>query len=117
TLVAAGLAPIRQLRPLRPMSRQFPEAELTAMDSAWFNLVKYDSAVVSMNDGASVALYQRDPKRYRDLLKRTVDIHRRFHTEWPRLAQQYRDALGEITSPETWEKTFAPWTQEGEDRS
>jgi galactofuranosylgalactofuranosylrhamnosyl-N-acetylglucosaminyl-diphospho-decaprenol beta-1,5/1,6-galactofuranosyltransferase len=61
-----------------------------------------------------VALYKRDPAHYRDLLKRTVEIHRRFHREWPELAQQYRAALGEITSPEAWEKTFAPWT-EGED--
>ncbi len=112
TLVAAGLAPLRQLRPVREMSRSYPEAELPAMDSTWFNLVKYDSAVVSMNDGSSVALYQRDPALYRDLLKRTIEIHRRFHREWPQLAQQYRDALGDITSPESWEKTFAPYMAE-----
>ena len=97
------------------MSREYPEAELTAMDSGWYNLVKYDSAVVSMNDGSSVALYRRDPDRYRDLLKRTIAIHRRFHAEWPQLAQQYRDALGEITSPEAWEKTFAPYLDSGTD--
>ena len=112
TLVAAGLAPLRQLRPIREMSRQYPEAELPSMDSGWFNLVKYDSAVVSMNDGSSVALYQRDPAHYRDLMKRTIEIHRRFHREWPELARQYREALGEITSPEAWEKTFAPWTEQ-----
>lgn len=112
TLVAAGLAPLRQLRPVREMSRQYPEAELPSMDSGWFNLVKYDSAVVSMNDGSSVALYQRDPAHYRDLMKRTIDIHRRFHREWPQLARQYREALGEITSPEAWEKTFAPYTEQ-----
>ena len=39
-----------------------------------------------MNDGSSVALYQRDPAHYRDLLKRTIEIHRRFHREWPQLA-------------------------------
>lgn len=110
TLLAAGLAPIRQLRPVRSMSRDYPEAELTAMDSAWYNLVKYDSVVVSMNDGASVAFYQRQPEKYRDLLKRSIAIHRRFHRDWPRLAQQYRDALGDITSPEAWDKTFEPWT-------
>ncbi|NPD05527.1 glycosyltransferase [Nocardioides sp. zg-1308] len=115
TLVAAGLAPLRQLRPVREMSRHYPEAELPAMDSAWYNLVKYDSAVVSMNDGASVALYRRDPARYRDLMKRTIDIHRRFHREWPELARQYREALGDITSPEAWEKTFEPWT--GDERA
>ena len=107
--MAAALAPLRQLRPVRDMSQDYPETELTAMDASWYNLVKYDSAVVSMNDGSSVALYKRDPAHYRDLLKRTIEIHRRFHREWPELAQQYRDALGEITSPEAWEKTFAPW--------
>jgi len=111
TLVAAGLAPLRQLRPVREMSRTHPETELTAMDAAWFNLMKYDSAIVSMNDGGSVALYQRDPALYRDLLRRTIDIHRRFHAEWPALARTYRDALPEITSPEAWDKTFAPWTE------
>jgi galactofuranosylgalactofuranosylrhamnosyl-N-acetylglucosaminyl-diphospho-decaprenol beta-1,5/1,6-galactofuranosyltransferase len=109
-MISAGLAPIRQMRPLRPMSREFPEAELTAMDTVWFNLVKYDSVVVSMNDGTSVALYQRDPERYRDLLKRTVSIHRRFRKDWAKLAEQYRAALGDITSPEAWDKTFEPWT-------
>jgi len=112
SLISAGLAPIRQLRPQRELSRKFPEAELAAADAHWFNLVKYDSAVVSMNDGSSVALYQRDPERYRDLLKRTVAIHRTFRKEWPRLAKQYREALPEITSPEAWERTFAPWTDE-----
>ena len=110
TLMAAGLAPLRQLRPVREMAEDYPETELTAMDAGWFNLAKYDSVVVSMNDGSSVALYKRDPAHYRDLLKRTLEIHRRFRREWPALAQQYRDALGEITSPEAWEKTFAPWT-------
>jgi galactofuranosylgalactofuranosylrhamnosyl-N-acetylglucosaminyl-diphospho-decaprenol beta-1,5/1,6-galactofuranosyltransferase len=113
TLVAAGLAPLRQLRPLRPMSREFPEAELAAADAGWFNLVKYDSVVVSMNDGGSMALYQRDPETYRDLLKRTVEIHARFYREWPRLAREYRAALAEVTSPEAWDRTFAPYTGEG----
>lgn len=109
-LVAAGLAPLRQLRPVRGMSKEFPEAELTAMDTIWFNLVKYDSAVVSMNDGTSVALYQRDPDHYRDLLRRTVEIHLRLHREWPRLAKEYREALDRVTSPQAWEATFEPWT-------
>jgi galactofuranosylgalactofuranosylrhamnosyl-N-acetylglucosaminyl-diphospho-decaprenol beta-1,5/1,6-galactofuranosyltransferase len=115
-LLAAGMAPLRQLRPLRPLSRRYPEAELTAADTNWKNLVLFDSAVVSMNDGTSLALYERDPDRYRDLLKRTVSIHTRLYREWPRLAEQYRAALADITSPEAWEKTFEPWTgDESED--
>ena len=37
-LITAGLAPIRQLRPTREMSQEFPEAELTAMDAKWYRL-------------------------------------------------------------------------------
>jgi galactofuranosylgalactofuranosylrhamnosyl-N-acetylglucosaminyl-diphospho-decaprenol beta-1,5/1,6-galactofuranosyltransferase len=108
-LVTAALAPIRQFRAPRKLSREFPEAELTAMDAKWYRLANYDSVIVSMNDGSSAALYQRDPDHYRDLLKRTVEIHQRLHREWPRLAEEYRQALGEITSPAAWERTFAPW--------
>jgi galactofuranosylgalactofuranosylrhamnosyl-N-acetylglucosaminyl-diphospho-decaprenol beta-1,5/1,6-galactofuranosyltransferase len=108
-LITAGLAPIRQLRPVRPLSQEFPEVDLTAMDALWYRLASYDSAVVSMNDGTSAALYRRDPERFRDLLRKTIDIHRRFQQEWPTLAQQYRTALPEITSPQAWEETLAPW--------
>ncbi len=109
-LVTAGLAPIRQLRPVREMSKEHPEAELTAMDAKWYRLASYDSAIVSMNDGTSAALYRRDPEHYKELLRKTVAIHAQLHREWPRLAAEYRAALADITSPETWENTFRPWT-------
>ena len=80
------------------------------MDAKWYRLARYDSAIVSMNDGTSAALYQRDPERFRDLLRKTIEIHERLRREWPRLAEEYRAALGEITSPEAWEETFRPWT-------
>ena len=110
-LVTAGLAPIRQLRPVREMSKEHPEAELTAMDAKWYRLATYDSAIVSMNDGASAALYRRDPQHYRELLRKTIAIHAQLHREWPRLAAEYRAALPDITSPEAWEETFRPWTE------
>ena len=105
-LVTAGLAPIRQLRPTRDLAREFPEAEILAMDAKWYRLARYDSAVVSMPDGTSAALYQRDPAKFRDLLRRTLEIHQQLHREWPELAEHYRSKLGEITSPETWAETF-----------
>ncbi|HET8665375.1 MAG TPA: glycosyltransferase [Nocardioides sp.] len=110
-LVTAGLAPIRQLRPVREMAKEFPEAELTAMDAKWYRLASYDSAIVSMNDGSSAALYRRDPERYKELLRKTIAIHAQLHREWPRLAAEYRAALAEITSPEAWEETLRPWTE------
>lgn len=106
----ALMQPLRQLRKPRDMAKQNPEAEIPAMDARWYKIARYDSAVVSMPDGTGAALYQRDRAKFVDLLKRTVEIHRRLGAEWESLSEQYRDALDEITSPEAWEKTFAPWT-------
>ena len=38
TLVNAGLQPLRQLKPARPLSREFPEVEIRAMDASWYRL-------------------------------------------------------------------------------
>jgi galactofuranosylgalactofuranosylrhamnosyl-N-acetylglucosaminyl-diphospho-decaprenol beta-1,5/1,6-galactofuranosyltransferase len=114
-LITAGLAPIRHLKRPRQLSREYPEVEIRAMDAKWYRLASFDSAVVSMNDGTSAALYVRDNERFKDLVKRTLAIHARYRKEWPALAQQYREALADITSPEAWEKTFAPWTDGGAD--
>jgi galactofuranosylgalactofuranosylrhamnosyl-N-acetylglucosaminyl-diphospho-decaprenol beta-1,5/1,6-galactofuranosyltransferase len=105
----ALMAPIRQMKKPRELSREFPEVELPAMDAQWYRLTKADSAVVSMPDGTSAALYQRDPEMFRELTSKTIEIHRRLLREWPRLAAEYRQALDDVTSPATWEKTFAPW--------
>jgi galactofuranosylgalactofuranosylrhamnosyl-N-acetylglucosaminyl-diphospho-decaprenol beta-1,5/1,6-galactofuranosyltransferase len=109
-LVTAGLSPIRHLRRARELSRDYPEVEIRAVDAKWYRLASYDSAVVSMNDGTSAALYRRDPEKFRELVKKTAELHQRLTREWPRLAADYRAALPEITSPETWERTFRPWT-------
>ena len=39
-LVTAGLAPLRHLSRPRRMSREFPEAEITAMDAKWYRLAQ-----------------------------------------------------------------------------
>ncbi|MBM9459333.1 glycosyltransferase [Nocardioides sp. zg-536] len=113
-LVTAGLAPIRQLRKPRSLAGEFPEVEIRAMDAKWYRIANFDSAVVSMNDGTSAALYVRDRERYKALVRRSLELHRRFRRDWDDIAAQYRAALGEITSPQTWEQTFAPWTGEDE---
>jgi galactofuranosylgalactofuranosylrhamnosyl-N-acetylglucosaminyl-diphospho-decaprenol beta-1,5/1,6-galactofuranosyltransferase len=110
SLIAAGLGPLRHLTPERELSREYPEAEVRAMDAKWYRLAGYDSAVVSMPDGTSAALYQRDARRYREMIRRTLAIHDRLRREWPRLAAEYRAALPQVTSPEAWEETFRPWT-------
>ena len=110
-LITAGFAPLRQLRPARELSREFPEAEVAAMDAKWYRLARFDSAIVSMPDGTSAALYQRDPEKFRELTRKTIEIHERLRKEWPRLSEEYRSKLGQITSPEAWDETFKPWTR------
>jgi galactofuranosylgalactofuranosylrhamnosyl-N-acetylglucosaminyl-diphospho-decaprenol beta-1,5/1,6-galactofuranosyltransferase len=110
--LSAAKGSIRQFRAARRLSRDFPESVVPAMDARWFRLATLDSAVVSMPDGTSAAFYQRDPELFRDLLRRTVEIHERLYRQWPTLAQTYRDQLGEITSAQRWEKTFAASTKE-----
>ncbi|WP_134742147.1 glycosyltransferase [Nocardioides sp. 503] len=114
-LVTAGLAPLRQLKPPRELSREHPEAEIRAMDARWYRLASYDSAIVSMNDGTSAAFYQRDSAVFRSLTRRTVELHDRYRREWPRLAQLYREELDSITAPEAWDETFKPWTERADD--
>ncbi|WGL51522.1 glycosyltransferase [Nocardioides sp. BP30] len=114
-LITAGLAPLRQLRRPRDLSRTNPEVAVPALDAKWYRLASFDSAIVSMNDGTAAALYRRDPQQYRELLKRSVELHARFLREWPQLAERYRSALGEITSPEAWEETFKPWKETGDE--
>jgi galactofuranosylgalactofuranosylrhamnosyl-N-acetylglucosaminyl-diphospho-decaprenol beta-1,5/1,6-galactofuranosyltransferase len=105
-LLSAGLGSLRQLRKVRSLSREFPEAVVPAMDAKWYRLASLDAAVVSMPDGTSAALYQRDPERFREMLRKTVEIHQRLHREWPVLAERYRSQLAEITSEEAWSDTF-----------
>ena len=109
-LLSAGLQPLRQLKPPRELSREYPEAEIRAMDAKWYRLASYDSAIVSMNDGTSAAFYRRDPEKFRELMVKTIEIHERLRREWPRLAEEYRARLGHVTSPEAWDETFRPWT-------
>jgi galactofuranosylgalactofuranosylrhamnosyl-N-acetylglucosaminyl-diphospho-decaprenol beta-1,5/1,6-galactofuranosyltransferase len=107
--VQALLQPLRQLRKPRELAQVHPEAEIMAQDARWHKIARYDSAVVSMPDGTAAAFYRRDREKFVDLLKRTVAIHKELAARWDELAERYRAALPEITSPEAWEETFRPW--------
>jgi galactofuranosylgalactofuranosylrhamnosyl-N-acetylglucosaminyl-diphospho-decaprenol beta-1,5/1,6-galactofuranosyltransferase len=102
-LVAATL---RQALPVRDLSRAHPETRVTHGDSRWFVLANYDSALVSSADGTSTAWYKRHPDQFRELLARSSVLHSRLYNEWPRLVEEYRSALPDITSPKAWHETF-----------
>ncbi len=105
----ALIQPIRQLRRPREAAQTHPEAEIMAQDARWHKIARYDSALVSLPDGTATAFYRRDRGRFLDLVKRTVAVHRELASSWDELAERYRSALPDLTSPETWERTFEPW--------
>ncbi|MFZ0323495.1 MAG: glycosyltransferase [Actinomycetes bacterium] len=104
--VSAATGVIRQLRPVSETSTQRPEARIPAMDLRWWLLSQFDSAVVSTADGAGASWYKRDPKRFTDQMKRSIDVHQKLVTRWDELAKQYRDAVPEVTDPKAWLETW-----------
>ncbi|MFI0410755.1 glycosyltransferase [Actinomadura sp. 3N508] len=112
-LASAMLGTVKQLRPVDAAALGNPQAVVPHIDRHWGLLSQLDSALVSSADGTKVAWYQRDPERFRTLLKRTSVLHARLSREWPELSRRYRAAMGEIASPEAWRATFDASTPAG----
>ncbi|WP_369069201.1 glycosyltransferase [Kineococcus terrestris] len=96
----------RHLSAPAPEALERPERQVAAMDSSWWRLAHYDSAVVSTADGTGASWYRRDPRRFRDLLRRSADAHQQLWRRWDELARAYREALPEVTSPQGWDTVF-----------
>jgi galactofuranosylgalactofuranosylrhamnosyl-N-acetylglucosaminyl-diphospho-decaprenol beta-1,5/1,6-galactofuranosyltransferase len=105
TKAASGAA--RQFRKPRKGAVQRPQMALPHQDAGWWVLAKLDSALVSTADGTTAAWYRRDPKLFRSLGKHSLTMHMRLRRRWPKLADEYRAAAAEFTSPERWRQTFA----------
>ncbi|GLZ14636.1 glycosyl transferase [Actinomadura sp. NBRC 104425] len=105
-LVGAALGTLRQLRPVDAATRENPQTVIPHIDRHWGVLSKFDSALVSSADGTKVAWYQRDPDRFKRIMKRTSLLHARLTREWPELSRRYRAAMHDLAAPETWRRTF-----------
>ncbi|WP_243713247.1 glycosyltransferase [Actinomadura sp. 6K520] len=105
-LTTAMMGTLRQLRPVDAGARGNPQTVVPHIDRHWGLLAKFDSALVSSADGTRVAWYQRDPERFKQIMKRTSLLHTRLRREWPELSARYRSAMDELTSPEAWRQTF-----------
>ena len=97
---------VRQVMPVRSLAKERPEANVAHIDLKWWLLAQFDSALVSSADGSAASWYKRDPELFRDLLSRSVALHSRLVKEWPTLVEQYKAALPELSSPDTWKSTF-----------
>jgi galactofuranosylgalactofuranosylrhamnosyl-N-acetylglucosaminyl-diphospho-decaprenol beta-1,5/1,6-galactofuranosyltransferase len=102
----AGKALVHNLRSPDSNAVERPQVNISANSALWFLLGNLDSATVSNADGSGVAFRRRDPKLFRELATRTAHNYRRLIAEWPKLVEQYRAAVPELTSVESWRKLF-----------
>ncbi|PNH84585.1 glycosyltransferase [Arthrobacter sp. AFG20] len=118
-----GLIPIaaktvlRQLvQPVAPSSQVRPQANVAHQDNRWWRMSQYDSAVVTNAEGTGSAWYKRDPKELRSMLAESVRLHSVLLKDWKRLSAEYKAALPEITSIQTWKKTFDTHSERVDER-
>jgi galactofuranosylgalactofuranosylrhamnosyl-N-acetylglucosaminyl-diphospho-decaprenol beta-1,5/1,6-galactofuranosyltransferase len=96
-----------------PDSAVRPQGYLAHRDNRWFRVAHYDSVVVSNAEGTGASWYQRDPKKLKSMLTEATRLHLRLFREWDRLAEQYRSAVADISSIESWKKTFEAHSKDG----
>jgi galactofuranosylgalactofuranosylrhamnosyl-N-acetylglucosaminyl-diphospho-decaprenol beta-1,5/1,6-galactofuranosyltransferase len=94
------------MRKPQSSAAEAPQAYIANMDANWWRLAQVDSAVVSNADGSGASWHRRDRGTFRALMRRSLRLHRRLSREWPRLSAEYRAAMPEFTSSETWKHTF-----------
>jgi galactofuranosylgalactofuranosylrhamnosyl-N-acetylglucosaminyl-diphospho-decaprenol beta-1,5/1,6-galactofuranosyltransferase len=104
--VRAVQALLHNVKDPAPDTAVRPQVNVPAAKALWFVLGNFDSATVSTPDGASVAFRKRDPKTFRELAARTVADYRKLVKEWPRVREQYRRAMPELTSVESWTEVY-----------
>ncbi|GAA4769264.1 glycosyltransferase [Microbacterium gilvum] len=94
------------LREPAPENVAQPEVEFSKSDAHWWRVPSHDSAIVSAADGSGKNVYTRDRLLYRRMLLDSVRLHARLRREWPRLQKQYRDALPDLVSEQSWRTIF-----------
>ncbi|GAA1841606.1 glycosyltransferase [Microbacterium koreense] len=90
----------------KPENVEWPEVEFGKGDANWWRLPLYDSALVSAADGSGKNVYTRDRELFRRGLVATLVLHWRLRRRWPQLATHYRAALQDLTSVDSWRRTF-----------
>lgn len=95
-----------QLRPVDARSWHRPQLSLARQDARWFVLSGLDGVSVSTADGRGVTYRKRDPRAFRSLLVRSVELHRELARAFPRLRTLYRDAAPRLAGREAWKQVF-----------
>ncbi len=101
-----GAALVHNVLPPKAETADRPQMNVRAQDARWFLLSRLDSATVGTADGRGVTFRRRDPRTFWRMLRHSISVHLRLYREFPRLREQYRAHLGELTSPESWAYAF-----------
>jgi galactofuranosylgalactofuranosylrhamnosyl-N-acetylglucosaminyl-diphospho-decaprenol beta-1,5/1,6-galactofuranosyltransferase len=83
-----------------------PQVDLTNDEARWWRVSYFDSALVSTADGTGKTHFRRNSREFRRRLRQSILLHRKLRSNWPRLAEEYRAALQQLTSREEWERTL-----------
>jgi galactofuranosylgalactofuranosylrhamnosyl-N-acetylglucosaminyl-diphospho-decaprenol beta-1,5/1,6-galactofuranosyltransferase len=89
-----------------PQTLERPQAHLAHRENKWWTLSKYDSVLVSNAEGTGISWYRRDPGLLKSKLMEASKLQAQLFQQWESLSAEYRKALPEVTSMESWEKTF-----------
>ncbi|MGY2080226.1 glycosyltransferase [Modestobacter sp. SYSU DS0657] len=104
---------LHNVRPPKEQAAERPQLNISAQDARWFLLSRLDSATVGTADGRGVTFRRREPQTFWRMLRHSVKVHVRLYREFPALAERYRAQLGELTSPDSWERAFQADGQHG----
>lgn len=89
-----------------PRHHEAPQLNLTPDEARWFTLSRVDSATVSTAGGTGVAFRKRDRDLARDLVDQTREMLSDIEDNFDEMRTEYRKALPELTSRESWRKIF-----------
>ncbi|MFW0154431.1 glycosyltransferase [Rothia sp. P6271] len=99
------------VKPVEDTYKNRPQAHIAHLDNRWWRMSQYDSVLVSNAEGSAVSWYKRDPQQLRSKLVESTKLTAQILKSWPQLRQQYRAAATELTSFESWKKTFDQHTE------
>lgn len=75
-----------------------------AADARWWATSGFDAVYVEAADRSSFALHRRSVRRFWRGLVPSTALAIRVWMQWPGVAERYRRALPELTSPESWRR-------------
>jgi galactofuranosylgalactofuranosylrhamnosyl-N-acetylglucosaminyl-diphospho-decaprenol beta-1,5/1,6-galactofuranosyltransferase len=75
-------------------------------DAHWWHVSQFDTVVVTDGSQGGVRLRKRDRDQTIKLAKDTARLVKRLLAEMPRLREEYRAAVPELTSRENWRRLY-----------